>query len=1313
MILCDKDALSPSSVDAGGLYVEWGNAQEGYYIDIYKDASKSLTNAFAPGSYTVKLNYQVSDNAAMGEHILKFECVDICNENHRNLEFPRLEDGKITVPANIRLDKTALYLTVKDETAQLTATTNPDGLSVTWTSSDDKVATVSDAGLVTAVGDGVATITAAAGDVKAECSVLVNTDASRKPVFFFPEQEEVKLAVSDYTDPIEATPYGNGFVVLLKPGAYTYTATKSGCYGSTCGFKVNADGTVDFRQNWTAAIKTQYGLDKLLDSDNATFYLDLEVFTKSTNPGAWDGVTLDVSWFDPNNKTHRISTPAQFAGLAAIVNGIYNNEIETIIDYNPSGTLTGYTPEEYDAYPGAKIKAGCTGGNSTGGNNLISTSDYYFSALGYDFDGHTVYLTADLDMGGYQDADGNWTGACYMPIGGQYVMHYVKNELSDGYSRLGSSFNGKLEGNGHLVYNIYCDRYSDGANFGDSQSIGLIGRLGNHDSDYSTWKSLQNEGKNGNYGGNYPAVNPSVRNVAVAGYVYGRRSVGGIVGKIGQTSASNLSDGSLGGLIENCVNFATVHNTDTKGVGGIVGASWNKGAVRSCVNFGHIYTTFRCPTGGIVGSNEVPVSSCYNMGQITAKQDRYAMAIGTSNGGGNDIRNCYWLTGTAAGGGYYGSVVDKTQIKEITDNYSGTALKAAEFMQSDSFVSLLNGTTSRTFKQAGPSDPIYKLLSAAGYPGAPVPRVFTADTATIIEIKSVSNPTKLTYIEGERFDTTGLEIRVLWSDGTDEVLNNYTCSIDRPLALGDREIIVSVTAGSITKPFPFSINVIPVSLEKITVKNQPTCRAYNEGDCFDPAGMTVEITYTNGTTATAVWQDGKFVDSADNTKVYDTMTLSIPTDEPLTTAHSDKAVTVTYTFTDGVKKTADTSKLTVVSAAGKPKQEDGVYLVGTAAELDWIAAQVNNGLETDPKARLTADITASKDFEPIGNSSNEFTGTFDGDHHRVTLSLERNKQYTGLFGYISNATVKNTIADGTVNSGTSGSYLAGVVGYAVGSSLIENCGNEANITSGGNYIGGVVGRIDDTTIVRGCYNRGSVTATTDKKTVGGVIGCVDDYTCRVKNCYNLGDVTGGAASGYGVGGVIGYVQGGISEAIAANLYNAGKVTNRDSNYAGNTGAIFGYGYSTHAANYYWLEKSADCAFGQDTNVETGKLTAEKLKAAAEKLGEAFKDSKHGYPLLTWQTDAHSWGEWTQTKAPTCSTKGEESRTCSAGGETETREVAQLTHTDGDHDSRCDLCGAAMKAASPTTGDTILVYAVLSLTASAALLALLSKKKRVI
>lgn len=89
----------------------------------------------------------------------------------------RLDGGRISV-TGVSLDKSSATLTVGG-TTQLTETVAPSGATnknVTWSSSDEAVATVSDSGLVTAVGVGSATITVTTvnGSFTATCAITVN-----------------------------------------------------------------------------------------------------------------------------------------------------------------------------------------------------------------------------------------------------------------------------------------------------------------------------------------------------------------------------------------------------------------------------------------------------------------------------------------------------------------------------------------------------------------------------------------------------------------------------------------------------------------------------------------------------------------------------------------------------------------------------------------------------------------------------------------------------------------------------------------------------------------------------------------------------------------------------------------------------------------------------------------------------------------------------------------------------------------------------------------------------------------------------------
>ena len=91
--------------------------------------------------------------------------------------------GTVAV-TSITLDKTTLSLAI-GESYTLTATVKPDNATdktVTWSTSDSKVATVSN-GKVTAVKAGTAKITAKAGDKTATCTVTVTAATTIDPTF--------------------------------------------------------------------------------------------------------------------------------------------------------------------------------------------------------------------------------------------------------------------------------------------------------------------------------------------------------------------------------------------------------------------------------------------------------------------------------------------------------------------------------------------------------------------------------------------------------------------------------------------------------------------------------------------------------------------------------------------------------------------------------------------------------------------------------------------------------------------------------------------------------------------------------------------------------------------------------------------------------------------------------------------------------------------------------------------------------------------------------------------------------------------------
>ena len=363
---------------------------------------------------------------------------------------------------------------------------------------------------------------------------------------------------------------------------------------------------------------------------------------------AWDG-TVDISWYDPAQTEYTIDTPAKLAGLAALVNGMADPAAKTIV-----GDRSYLVSKKVDNV----MLVGAGGGN---------VFDTVYTG-GVDFAYKTIYLTADLDMGGRKAADGSWTGPNWTPIGGKFPMK--PQEASGDCLTLDTRFNGVLDGQGHTIYNLYCDRYA-AKGFPYSMAVGVVGFLGGN-ADYANGgngEKTEAEFKNG--------WQPAVRNLVLgSGSIYGRRMVGGIVGRVGETSN--------GVVIENCGNRADVRNTDSKGVGGICGSASGAGTIRGCYNTGTISTTYTCPAGGILGTNEgMDVYNCYNAGRIDTNGAQYGRGIGGHDTGSYTVAGCWYLTGCdddPASNGYYKGTSRKISVSVTAADQktlqSGTVIAA-------------------------------------------------------------------------------------------------------------------------------------------------------------------------------------------------------------------------------------------------------------------------------------------------------------------------------------------------------------------------------------------------------------------------------------------------------------------------------------------------------------------------------------------------------------------------------------------------------------------------------------------------------------
>lgn len=239
-------------------------------------------------------------------------------------------------------------------------------------------------------------------------------------------------------------------------------------------------------------------------------------------------------------------------------------------------------------------------------------------------------ITADIDMSPKYGKNVGGAEVSWTPIG-EYSIYgsSIKNE-----------FSGTLDGDGHIISNLYI-------NAGIMESYqGLVGRL----------------------------ANGTVKNLTVSGGSVSAQyqSVGGIVA------------GNMHGTVENCHNIGCSVVSVGEFTGGVVGH--NRGILKDCSNIGAAVSGNRY-VGGITGASiDVSLKNCYNTGSVaynTNTPNTGSSEKGLCIGGivgvarGGTLQNCY-NTGSVSGGKRVGGVAGFSSASEIESCYNIGSVLAEE-----------------------------------------------------------------------------------------------------------------------------------------------------------------------------------------------------------------------------------------------------------------------------------------------------------------------------------------------------------------------------------------------------------------------------------------------------------------------------------------------------------------------------------------------------------------------------------------------------------------------------------------------------------
>ena len=445
--------------------------------------------------------------------------------------------------------------------------------------------------------------------------------------------------------------------------------------------------------------------------------------------------------------------------------------------------------------------------------------------------------------------------------------------------------------------------------------------------------------------------------------------------------------------------------------------------------------------------------------------------------------------------------------------------------------------------------------------------------------KNMANGAPLTY---KIKDSSGKVVTSSFTINKNNLINNQTTAIISGNNIKDDVYLLEITSNNVVGKVNFVVGNISSTLSVATEK------------------ITVGLNQT---------RDIKYL-------------INNPSGMVLTYKTEDKEIA---TITDGVLKGVNCGTTSIIinnTYKIKVTVEEPIY-INQLTDFEIIKNNLNGYyiLNTD------LDFN-NKLFLPLGNNTTPFTGIFIGNGHTISgLSISRDKEYTGIFGYTNGAYITdfNVVSSSIVGVDYTGiigrgyatdisritsydnvidgeKYVGGIVGFC-NYCMVTKSINVSNIF-GESYTGGITGYLANSkisesynknkissTVYVGCvtgylnasqvllsYNEGIVDGNNN---IGGIVGYAINF--KIENTYNNAKV-----AGINAGGLIGMVENSDYQSTLNKSYNAGDVTGNT--YGGLIGNISTGNY-TITNNYSF---SSNDLMGTSYNAYTN--TAKKDKS---------------------------------------------------------------------------------------------------------------------
>ena len=296
----------------------------------------------------------------------------------------------------------------------------------------------------------------------------------------------------------------------------------------------------------------------------------------------------------------------------------------------------------------------------------------------------------------------------------------------------------------------------------------------------------------------------------------------------------------------------------------------------------------------------------------------------------------------------------------------------------------------------------------------------------------------------------------------------------------------------------------------------------------------------------------------------------------------------------------------------------GTVYIREAADLQQISTWSQSSTLENVTFEMDYDVSLDGiEWIPIGNVSNPFGGSFDGNNKSI-INFNNDSAGDGfaLFNRATNASLKNIDISGQITVNTdSNPYSAGIVAMADGCN-IENCKSNVNITSAieGSCIAGIAANLTGSpSTISNCLNLGTMDISKKNSKAGGIVALVsiNSNTTFIRNVENKGGIkhSGTATTSINLGGVVGFADtnsGGVI--VIENSGNKGTITSK----AKNSNASVGDSSKVHAGGIIGFESYSKADNKVLNCFNVGEISGANINAAIVATGSTAATIEYCY-----------------------------------------------------------------------------------------------------